>query len=260
MSQIGQEMCETQSVKPILTEVCVDSIDGVAAAVAAGADRIELCVALSEGGLTPSWAMVERALQVCGRTEVNVLIRPRGGDFCYSATELQVMRSDIANAREQGAHAVVIGALTPAGRVDEAALGELLQAADSMPVTFHRAIDMAIDPIAAVELLKQYSVKRILTSGGCPTALQGARVIRQMVDEAGDELVILAGGGVRAHNVAQLISLAQVKEVHFTAFVTHDSPMTFRSPHLTLAADGSDYQRRRTDESVIRQLMDAIAG
>lgn len=246
--------------KPILTEVCVDSVDGVAAAAAAGADRVELCVALSEGGLTPSSAMIEQALQICGRTEVNVLIRPRGGDFCYDTSELQVMRSDITTARKQGAHAVVIGALTPAGRVDEAALSGLLEAAGSMPVTFHRAIDMALDPISAVELLKQYAVKRILTSGGRPTALQGATVIRQMVSEAGDELTILAGGGVRAHNVAQLVKLTQVEEVHFTAFVTNDSPMTYRSPHLTLAADGSDYQRRRTDESVIRQLMDAIAG
>ncbi len=243
----------------ILTEVCVDSVDGVAAAAAAGADRVELCLALSEGGLTPSTAMIEESLKVAGDTAVNVLIRLRGGDFCYSATEVQVMAQDIRVARDLGAHAVVIGALTPSGQVDERALSKLLAQIGSMNVTFHRAIDMSVDPIAALRTLRKYPIGKVLTSGSRPTALAGADIIRHMVAEAGDSLTILAGGGVRAHNVAELIADTGVTEVHFTAFVSRDSPMTYRTEHLSLSSDGSDYTRRHTDVGLIREMIEKVA-
>ena len=197
----------------ILIEAAVETLDDALAAVAGGADRLELCADLDAGGTTPSRALVG---DVLARVSVPVLvmIRPRAGDFVYSRDELDRMCADIAVAIELGASGVVLGALDSSGRIDVAATRELIAAARGRAVTFHRAIDETRDVLAAVETLASLGVARVLSSGAAPTALEGADTLAAMVEHAGDALRVVAGGGVRGHNVAELVRRSGAREVH----------------------------------------------
>ncbi len=181
----------------LLFEICIDSVDGAVAAQQGGAQRVELCDNLVEGGTTPSIGTIRlaRANIAIG---LNVIIRPRGGDFCYTPLEFEVMRQDILAAREAGADGVVIGLLQPDGRVDAARTRALVELARPLSVTFHRAIDLCRDPLEALEDLAAIGVDRILTSGCRPTALEGAEVIAGLVRRSNGRVVIMAGGGVTA--------------------------------------------------------------
>ncbi|MGN9911312.1 copper homeostasis protein CutC [Phytohabitans sp. LJ34] len=239
-------------------EVCVDSADGVLAAQAAGAHRVELCAALSEGGVTPSAGAIATALDVA-TIDVNVLVRPRGGDFVYDRHEIRAMRRDIEAVAAAGAHGVVIGALTADGDVDLAACRELLSDVDGLSVTFHRAFDMARRPREALAAVADLGADRLLTSGQEATALDGAALIAELVTAAGDRLVVMPGGGVTAGNVRRLIDLTGVREVHFTARTTVDSPARHRNPRVAMgSASGADeYTRRRTSRAAIEALIRA---
>jgi copper homeostasis protein len=197
----------------ILIEAAVESLDDALAAISGGADRLELCADLDAGGTTPARA---RVAGVLARVNVPVLvmIRPRPGDFVYSRTELDRMRDDIAIALELGAAGVVLGALDRSGRVDVTATRALIASARGRAVTFHRAIDETPDVLQSIDALASLGVKRVLSSGAAPTALEGATTLARMVARAGDALRIVAGGGVRAHNAAAIVGRAQVREVH----------------------------------------------
>lgn len=197
----------------ILIEAAVESLDEALAAIAGGADRLELCADLDVGGTTPSPALVATVM-ARATVPVVVMIRPRGGDFVYSRVELERMREDVARAVDAGAAGVVLGALDPPDRVDEAATRGLVSAAHGLPVTFHRAIDETADVLAAVDTLASLGVARVLSSGAAPTALEGAATLAVMVERAGDALRVVAGGGVRAHNVVELVRHSRVREVH----------------------------------------------
>jgi copper homeostasis protein len=145
---------------------------------------------------------------------VFVMIRPRGGGFVYSDAERDVMRRDVIVARELGADGVVIGGLRPDGNVDVALVQLLVESAHDLPVTFHRAFDFTIDLEASLDLLANAGVRRVLSSGGAPTASEGATVLADLVRQAGSRLVVMAGGGVREGNVRQLVSVSGVREVH----------------------------------------------
>src|SRR5213080_2027161 len=170
-------------------EVCADSVAGVLAAQRAGADRVELCSGLFEGGITPSAGLLVATAAVA-EIPVMVLIRPRGGDFCYDEHERRAMITDIAMARETGAAGVVIGALSADGNVDVELCAELIRAADGMEITFHRAFDLARDPFAALEAVISLGAQRLLTSGQDRSALDGAELIKQLVQRAGDRLIV----------------------------------------------------------------------
>jgi copper homeostasis protein len=197
----------------ILIEAAVESLDDALAAIAGGADRLELCDDLDAGGTTPSRALVATVL---ARAEVPVvvMIRPRRGDFVYSGTELARMRDDLAHAADAGAAGVVLGVLDSSGGVDGAATRELVVAAGGLPVTFHRAIDETADVLAAIDTVASLGVARVLSSGAANTALQGADTLAAMTARAGDSLRVVAGGGVRAHNVVELVRRSRVREVH----------------------------------------------
>lgn len=242
----------------VIFEVCVDGADGVLAAQAAGADRVELCAALSEGGLTPSAGAVAAALDVA-TIGVNVLIRPRGGDFVYDRHEVRAMRRDIEVAAAAGVHGIVIGALTEDGDVDTAVCRELISAAGGLPVTFHRAYDMARRPHDAFAAVAELGVDRLLTSGQEATALAGAALIAELVAAAGDRLTVMPGSGVTAGNVRRLLDLTGAREVHFTARTTMESPARHRNPRVTMgSATGIDeYARRRTSRAAIEALIAA---
>jgi copper homeostasis protein len=191
-------------------EISVESVAGARAAVAAGADRVELCAGLSDGGLTPSAALIELAAEVA---EVHVLIRPRPGDFRYSPDDVVVMTRDIAMARRLGATGVVVGALDDDGAV-AAVCAAFVEAADGLQTTFHRAIDVSADSRAALDRIAGLGFTRVLTSGRRRAALDGAPLIRELVDRAGGRVEVMACGGVRAVNAAEVRAATGVRDLH----------------------------------------------
>lgn len=245
----------------MIFEVCVDAVEGALAAQAAGAQRIELCDNLVEGGTTPSLGMIQLTRQSVS-IAINVIIRPRGGDFCYSDLELEVMRLDILAAKAAGANGVVIGLLKPDGTVDVERTSILVTAARPMSVTFHRAFDLSRDPNEALEAICGLKIERILTSGQMPSALEGADCIAALVQQAARRTIILAGGGINVRNIAAVVAKTGVKEVHFAARKTVDSPMTFKNLHTFMgkAYEPDEYIRKETDLERIQKVLKAGAG
>jgi copper homeostasis protein len=197
----------------VLVEACVDSVESAMAAERGGARRLELCDALFDGGTTPSAGMIAACRERVS-IPVFVIIRPRGGGFVYSDDELDVMRRDIVAARGLGANGVVIGALRPDATVHNEHAKSLVDAAGDMPVTFHRAFDFVPDLGLALEAVIGAGITRILSSGGAPTAREGVATLAALVRQAGDRLVVMAGGGVREENVREVVSGSGVREVH----------------------------------------------
>jgi len=193
-------------------EICLDTPAGLAAAVAGGADRIELCSALDSEGLTPAPGLMAQA-GVCG-CETFALIRSRAGDFVFGDLDLDAMRRDIDAALAAGLAGVVLGASRPDGRLDERALGDLIAHASGLDVALHRAFDVTPDKAEALETAIGLGFKRILTSGGRPGAPEGADLIAELVQRAGERIVIMAGAGLEPGNVADFVRRTGVKEVH----------------------------------------------
>lgn len=207
---------------PPQVEICVDDLAGALAAEAEGADRIELCSALSEGGLTPSYGLVQAVLGRVRRIGVRIMIRPRGGNYVFSSEEVEVMLADIAAFRTlPKAPGVTIGfvcgALTAAGAVDARAMGRLKAACGGTPMTFHKAFDAARDLPAALDTLLGLGIRSVLTSGGKPTAEAGAEVLAGLVAQAAGRVALIAGGSVRAGNVRALLERTGVPDVHLRA-------------------------------------------
>jgi copper homeostasis protein len=245
----------------VTVEVCADSVEGALAAEAAGAGRIELCVGLVEGGTTPSAGLVAQCVERL-RIPVFVMIRPRGGDFVYSEAEFDVMRRDVEFAARLGAGGVVFGLLRSDGGIDEERVRALAEAARPLAVTFHRAFDVCRDPVHALETLVRVGVDRILTSGQEPTAEAGLDLIARLVDQAAGRIGVVAGGGVRAANVARIIRGGGVAEVHLRGAVPEPSPMEFRNPRVRFGGGcaPADEVRLVTDPSCIRRVVQQANG
>ncbi|WP_460720868.1 copper homeostasis protein CutC [Nocardia heshunensis] len=200
--------------RAVRVEIGVESLGGVRIAEQAGATRVELCSGLTVGGLTPGPALIEAAVEAAGHTQVHVLIRPRPGDFRYSADEVTVMRGDIERVRAAGAHGVVIGVLDEDGHIDPAANTELLAAAEDMEVTFHRAFDVCADPAIGFEQLVELGFTRLLTSGRQISVLDGAALIARLVNLADGRIDVMACGGLRADNARRVIELTGTRDLH----------------------------------------------
>ena len=196
-----------------LIEAAVETLESSLAAERAGADRIELCDNLDEGGTTPDGGLVAAIVERI-RLPVFVLIRPRAGDFVYSESEFDVMIRDIELTRTMGIAGIVTGALDVKGRVDVKRTRSLVKAAGGLPVTFHRAIDSAADLVVALDDAIEAGVSRVLTSGGAATAREGVEVLTALVLQARERVSIIAGGGIREHNVLEVIAQTGVHEVH----------------------------------------------
>ena len=209
----------------ILVEACVDSVASAVAAERGGARRLELCDNLFDGGTTPSAGMIV-AVKAAVRIPVFVIVRPRGGGFVYSDVELGVMRLDIDAARMLGADGVVVGCLTRDARIDVEHLRILRDGAGDMPITFHRAFDVIRDQDQALETLIAERIQRVLTSGGAPSAIDGASAIGALVKRASGQIEIVAGGGVREENVQELVHRTGVREVHVRGTRVLDVPMS----------------------------------
>lgn len=240
----------------MLIEACVDSVESAVAAERGGAKRVELCAALLEGGLTPSAGAIRIARDRLG-IGLHVIIRPRGGDFLYSDVEHGVMLEDVATAKTLGADGVVIGALTPDGRVDVERTRALLERARPMSVTFHRAFDMTRDPFEALETLVELGVDRLLTSGQEESAVAGLDLLKELVVRAGERLVVMPGGNIHERNVAKIARETEAKELHVTGFVDVESGMEFKNPRVYMGGllRPPEYSRAMTDAAAIASLV-----
>ena len=235
-------------------EICVDSVESAIAAAKGGAKRIELCSALSEGGITPSVGLIS-AVRAAINIDLFVIIRPRGGDFVYSDQELEVMRSDIREAKSRKVDGVVLGVLSPSRTVDIERSRLLIEEARPLGVTFHRAFDVCKDLDRALEDVIASGADRILTSGGKPDAMQGISRIAQLKGKAGDRIAIMAGGGIRASNVRTLALKTGVREVH-----TSLSKNVEESAELGSGPNGSrSYRVFEQDVRAFKAAFEAIA-
>lgn len=232
-------------------EISVDTLAGAVAVDALGADRIELCAAAGDGGLTPSHGLVAAVLRRC-RTPVHVLVRPRGGDFAYTAGEIDAMVADVAHAVELGAAGVVSGVLAEDGRV-HGATSDLVAAAGDREFTFHRAIDVCADPLAAVDVLGGFGVCRVLTSGGAPTAVAGAGVIAELVSRA-PGIAVMAGGGVRPDNVLELVRATGVRDIHAAPRKAVRGQRSATAVDFTSGDPPDGFDRYELDDDVAAQL------
>jgi copper homeostasis protein len=241
-------------------EICVDSVESAAAAESGGAQRVELCCGLMEGGLTPSLGLI-RAVRNRINIGVHVMIRPRGGDFFYSEDEIAVMRDDIAQAAQLGVTGVVFGLLTAEGDIDVKRTRDLVELARPMQVTFHRAIDMTRDLTGSLEDVIESGADRVLTSGGEPTALEGRRCLRALMQAARGRIGLMAGGGVRAENVQEIALATGARQFHASLRRTSPSPIIYRVQKVHLGDPGlDDYARTGVwteDVRMLRKTMDA---
>ncbi|MDG3578013.1 copper homeostasis protein CutC [Rhizobium sp. YJ-22] len=233
-------------------EVCVDDYHGLMAAVTGGADRIELCSALSVGGLTPSRGLMDAAAKL--PVPSYAMIRPRAGNFTYGAAEIDIMKRDIDAAREAGLPGVVFGANRADRHLDEAVLSTLVAHAQGLGITLHRAIDLTPDIAAAVRLTADLGFERILTSGGARTAKEGLDGLKQAFDAAAGRLTIMPGSGVNLETVEAILAAAPFTEIHASCAAPVIEPdarvldMAFASPAA-----------RRTDADKVRALRARIA-
>ena len=226
-------------------EICANSVASCIAAQEGGADRVELCSGIPEGGTTPSFGMIRKA-RASIDIALNVIIRPRGGDFLYTSDELEEMVHDIKAAKELGADGLVFGCLTKEGNVDKEAMSILMEAAGGLPVTFHRAFDHTADPMQALEDIISLGCTRILTSGCRPSAIQGAGLLAELVKAAANRIIIMPGCGVNENNIAEIARLSGAREFHFSAREPVESGMLFRNPEVVMGSEEDPYGTVRT--------------
>lgn len=242
-----------------LIEVCVNSTESAIASQAGGADRVELCDNLFEGGTTPSAGSIALARERLD-IKLQVIIRPRGGDFLYSDLEYAIMQHDIETAKGLGADGVVIGLLTAEGDIDVPRTRELVELARPMSVTFHRAFDVARDPSQALDALIDLGVDRLLTSGQEASVAEGAELIAQLIRRAGDRLIVMPGAGFNERNVARVVAQTGAKEIHVTGFADVASGMRYRNERVFMGRTlrPPEYTREVTSAAAVQSLRDKV--
>ena len=247
------------SVNDLTVEVCVDSLDSAIAAERGGANRVELCGSLVEGGVTPSAGLIATARQRIS-IGLHVMIRPRAGDFCYSADEFEVMRRDVLMAKQLGAEGVVFGILDADANVDTQRTRALVDLARPLKVTYHRAFDMSADLFRSLQQVTETGADRILTSGGAKTALEGAATLRRLVEQAGKRAVIMACGGINDENAQATVEKTAVREIHVALRTVAASPMRYRNENISMGSiEGNEYQRYIVLEEKVSRLIRAVS-
>lgn len=243
----------------MLLECCVESPESALIADQNGADRLELCADLLVGGTTPSLGLFQLVKKSVS-AKVNVLLRPRFGDFCYTDLEFEALLADVEHFVTAGADGLVFGVLAPDGTLDMPRMQRLMQAAKGKPVTLHRAFDVCADPFAALEACKQLGISTILTSGQKATAPQGAPLLRQLV-AAADGIEILVGSGVSSKNVAQLMAETGATAYHLSGKREIESQMTYRKDGVPMGLPlASEFSLWRTSGEEIAAVRAALDG
>ena len=225
-------------------EICANSVESCLAAQEGGADRVELCAGIPEGGTTPSYGEIKLARKLLTKTKLHVIIRPRGGDFLYTPLELERMEEDIRICRELGVDGVVFGCLTEEGEIDREVNRRLVEQARPMSVTFHRAFDRTADPMKALEDIISLGCNRILTSGQQPKAIDGTSLLAQLEKKLKEyplpPIQLLAGSGVNEENIRQIFDATGIHEYHFSARVNVVSKMKHYNHEVYMGAKGAD--------------------
>lgn len=250
---------QDETAKQTLIEVCVDSVESAMAAERGGAGRVELCDNLLEGGTTPSAGAIAVARENL-TIDLHVIIRSRGGDFCYSDIDFEVMKRDIAIVQQLGADGVVLGILNREGKVDRERTGALIELARPLRVTFHRAFDMTSDPYEALETIIALGVERILTSGQEASVLEGLDLITELIRRANQRVILMPCGGVNERNIRKVITASGASEVHVTGFSKVESEMRYRNERVFMggALRSPEYLRSITDADKISRLKRAL--
>jgi copper homeostasis protein len=241
-----------------IVEICCSSVDDALAAERGGAHRIEFCSALTLGGLTPSLgALVEAKSRV--NISVLPMLRPRAAGFCYSEQEFETMLRDAELFVRHGAEGLVFGILNTDGTVDTTRCARLIAAANGEPCIFHRAFDVTPDPFRAMEQLIELGFARILTSGQQPTAIEGATLIRDLIDRAEGRIEILPGAGIRPANVVKLIRATGCTQIHLSARLTRSDNSTSARPQIKFSnTTGDERQYGCTDETIVHAAVEAV--
>lgn len=225
-------------------EICANSVESCLAAQEGGADRVELCAGIPEGGTTPSYGEIKLARKLLTKTKLHVIIRPRGGDFLYTPLELERMEEDIRICRELGVDGVVFGCLTEEGEIDRETNRRLVELARPMSVTFHRAFDRTADPMKALKDIISLGCNRILTSGQQPKAIDGISLLAQLEKKLKEyplpPIQLLAGSGVNEENIRQIFDATGIHEYHFSARVNVVSKMKHYNHEVYMGAKGAD--------------------
>ena len=244
-----------------MVEVCANGVESCLAAQEGGADRVELCAGIPEGGTTPSYGEIKVARRVLTATRLHVIIRPRGGDFLYTDLEVERMAADIAVCRDLGVDGVVFGCLKADGSIDMEKNRYLMECSKGMSVTCHRAFDRAADPFKALVDIIDLGFDRILTSGQQPKAIQGAELLARLNRQAAGRIILMAGSGVTEQNIRQLHEATNLKEFHFSGREPRPSAMQYVNPNLYMGRPGTneaalDYTTAQRVQATIAQLLD----
>jgi copper homeostasis protein len=242
----------------MILEICVDSVESAIASQVGGAQRIELCSDLNEGGITPSDGLIQAVRKHVG-IDVFVMVRPRGGDSFYTSYEYDVMKADVIRMKELGVDGIVVGMLDQDSRVDVQRTRELVQLADPLQVTFHRAFDMSADLDESLERVIETGAHRILTSGAMQTISQGAERVTHLINAANGRIRILVGGGIRQENIRKIALRTRATEFHCSLRIRTQSPVTFRNHSLKLGSVANDeFARYVVLEENVRGLRDTL--
>ncbi|MDC7229528.1 MAG: copper homeostasis protein CutC [Sphaerochaetaceae bacterium] len=242
-------------------EICLESIESVIAAEQGGADRVEFCADLFEGGTTPSLGAF-KAARAHTTIAMNVMVRPRGGDFCYSALEFEAMKEDARLFREAGADGIVFGILTPDGEIDMERSRQLIEIARPCSVTFHRAFDMSRDASRSLEKLIELGVDRVLTSGLEETVTEGLETLKGLIEQAGERIIVMPGCGITERNFTRIQEALGAKEYHVALDGTYESRMTYRPDHIYMGGmlRQTEFSLKHTDKGRVGTVVSQKGG
>jgi copper homeostasis protein len=238
-------------------EICANSFTSALAAQNGGANRVELCENMAEGGTTPSYAQIKLCKE---RLSIGVwpIIRPRGGDFLYSDEEFELMKEDIAMCKSLNCEGIVTGILLANGEIDQKRCAELITLAKPLPVAFHRAIDMSNDLTKALEDLIKIGFVRVLTSGGCDSAFNGVETIEKMVKQADGRIEIMPGAGINSNNIQEIAASTGAKSFHSSARISVESKMEYRNQTTKMGNIDDEYRYEQTSVELVRQMVNKL--
>ncbi|MEM9935473.1 MAG: copper homeostasis protein CutC [Bacteroidota bacterium] len=241
----------------IRLEICVDAAESILAAKAGGADRLEVCGALPTGGTTPSEGLLAYAVENFGQN-VMMMVRPRVGDFICSSADVKMQVAEIKRAKAYGIQGVVVGCLTEEGKVDQESLKELVEVADGMELTFHRAFEYVPDPYRATETLIEMGISRILTSGQASSAWEGRTILKELIATFGGDISIMPGAGVKPTNIREILAYTGAKEIHGSASQQVPSISTIDPGIVSIGHGKESWGRAITQEEIVNAMREEI--